>query len=107
MLHGRWRKLATAFVLSASLLTTASCASNESQLSLSQWRLALTGQSSATLTEAEKAEIQAAIRSTYPKFPRPELGAIQRLRELNDPALNRWVQDLAVLCRQLEPEECQ
>ena len=107
MLQGRWQKLATMFALSAILLTTPSCASNESVLSVSQLRLALTGQSSVRLTAEEQKEIQEAIRSTYPKFPRPELEAVQALRALNNDAVNRWVQDLAILCQQLELEECQ
>jgi hypothetical protein len=33
------------------------------------------------------------------------LEAIQTIRRVNDPALNEWVQDLTILCRQLD-EEC-
>jgi hypothetical protein len=56
------------------------------------------------LTDAQRAEIEAAIREGYPKFPAPEADAIQAIRELNNSALNSWVQDLTILCRQLDPD---
>lgn len=88
--------------LTVSLLTTASCASNGSPFEIA--KTALRGESS-TLTAAEQREIRQVIRETYPEFPYPSAAAIQAIRNLNDPALNSWVQDLTILCRQLD-EEC-
>lgn len=98
------RILAISFALIVSLSTTACSGWKESPSSASVLLSVLTGQSSETLTESERKEIRATIRSTYPEFPAPKPEAIQAIRELNDPAVNEWMQDLAILCRQLDPE---
>ena len=102
MLRKKLRSGMKLSLLSVSLLMTASCAS--SGLSSSGIVTAIKGES-ATLTEAEKAEVAAAIRETYPVVPYPTPEAIAAIRELNHPALNAWVVELAILCRQLD-EEC-
>ena len=101
MSHAKLRRITLPLLLLVSLSTTASCASSGSSSGIIT---AIRGQST-TLTEAEKAEVEAAIRESYPEFPYPTIEAIETIRRVNDPALNEWVQDLVVLCRQLD-EEC-
>lgn len=101
MLHGKPRTRTRVLLLIASLLMTASCASSESSSVVSA---ALAGRSSATPTEADRAEIQQAIQSATPAFPYPSLAALKALRDLNNPEVNQWVQDLTILCRQLDKE---
>ena len=95
-------------LLLVSLLMTASCASTGSGSGgspLQVLKSVLAGQSSETLTDAERKELESAIRASYPSFPPPTKGALEAIRKANDPELNRWVQDLTILCQQLE-EEC-
>ena len=104
------RTATIALLLPVSLLMTASCAltgsgSGGNPSPLSVLKSVLTGQSSETLSSAEQEEIREAIKASYPTFPAPTLEAIQAIRKLNNPALNRWVQDLTILCQQLE-EDC-
>ncbi len=101
MSRRRLRQTMLPLLLIVSLSTTASCASNGS--SFGALGTAIKGEST-TLTEAEKAEVEQAIRDSYPKFPYPSIEAIETIRRVNDPALNAWVQDLTILCRQLDKE---
>ena len=91
MFRANWRKKTTLLLLPLSLLTTASCASN-----------ALLG---GRPTQIDPQAVEEQIQRAYPTFPRPDLRALQALRTLNDPHVNKWIQELAVLCRQLD-EEC-
>ena len=65
----------------------------------------LTGQySSEDLTPAEKEKLAELLQTQIPDFPPPTEEALNAIQTVNDPALNQWVVELTVLCRQLEPD---
>lgn len=39
-----------------------------------------------------------------PRFPAPEVGVLQRIQSLNDPAVDRWMVQLSKLCQKLEDD---
>lgn len=40
-----------------------------------------------------------------PRFPAPEDGVVEKIQRLDDPAVDRWMIQVANLCRKLEGEE--